>query len=398
MQNSYYNKNVYTIINLIAIFLSFIQIFADLKTIQLNSLNFSLYLIPRILIVLNLLGIYFYHKKNQITENSIIYLWMSVLIYALHGQWFSSGYFLAHIQSTLAISLFFGINRKRYIKYLVFSTISLIILIKIGSSSYSSIDSLSNKYKNDMSIATIIMSILSFLIFNFITLVKQQKEKVALKFSDIGKNVASIIHDIKGVACAPQLYIELIQAKVDSGNFEGIDKDLIRLQEEYDNLVEYVKDLNNVSKEKEGIKKFDILSLSNSVGNIFLKSRMKGTKFSVKGVQFVEADFQLTRSIFTNLIVNSLDAFEAKKITDRQINVEISKQKIKFMDNAGGFPAEVLERVKRKESMTTKENGSGLGLFLIQEYMNEQGGKAHFYNEDSKAVVELHFKENNIKK
>jgi len=391
---SSYSKKLFSTISILGIVFSIIQIFGDIAWIKEHlTVPIYLYLIPRAFICIGFVSVYLFYKNKILTDNSILFLGGLLTIYSVHGQQFVPGYFMAYLQSILAISLFFALPKNRFVSFLVLSGLFMIFSVGISNATYSKDLALIAKFRADVGISIVIINILSFFGYRFITLTRQQKDAAMLKFLDIGRNSASIIHDIKGVASTPQLYIEMISQKLQEGDYEGANFAIKKLQANYSNLVEYVRDLNEVSKEKEGVRKIDIMALIDSTANIFLKSKTKGIKISFKGSQFLEADFQLTRTVLSNLFVNSAEAFDSQKTPDRQINLEISKQKIKFYDNAGGFPLSVLERIKRKESFTTKENGSGLGIYLIQEYMAEQGGKANFYNENNGAVVELYFKD-----
>ena len=76
--------------------------------------------------------------------------------------------------------------------------------------------------------------------------------------------------------------------------------------------------------------------------------------------------------ILINLIVNARDAFDSKEIEEKKIFIKAylkdKRYIIEVIDNAGGIPGEVLERVF-EPYFTTKEQGKGTGLGL---YMSKK--------------------------
>ncbi|SFV67195.1 Putative two-component sensor histidine kinase [hydrothermal vent metagenome] len=73
--------------------------------------------------------------------------------------------------------------------------------------------------------------------------------------------------------------------------------------------------------------------------------------------------------IILNLIKNSMDAFIENKVQKRIINISVNETK-KFIniivkDNAGGIPAEIVEKIFDPYFSTKdKKNGTGLGLYM----------------------------------
>ncbi len=73
--------------------------------------------------------------------------------------------------------------------------------------------------------------------------------------------------------------------------------------------------------------------------------------------------------VFVNLLQNARDAFEKHPMEDRWLRVHVSRDEnnavIVVEDNAGGIPAETLERIF-EPYFTTKHSsqGTGLGLFM----------------------------------
>jgi len=73
--------------------------------------------------------------------------------------------------------------------------------------------------------------------------------------------------------------------------------------------------------------------------------------------------------VLTNIIMNARDAFDAERATDRTVTIDIGEEEgrsvVTITDNAGGIPAEVIDRVF-DPYFTTKgpEQGTGIGLYM----------------------------------
>ena len=109
--------------------------------------------------------------------------------------------------------------------------------------------------------------------------------------------------------------------------------------------------------------------------------RLMSAQLKNHNILFIE-DIEEKLSIFTykkdlehvliNLFSNSRDAFDGKDIKNKQIKIRVFLRDrdciIKFSDNAGGVPYEVIERIF-EPYFTTKEQGKGTGLGL---YMSKK--------------------------
>lgn len=101
------------------------------------------------------------------------------------------------------------------------------------------------------------------------------------------------------------------------------------------------------------------------------------------------------RLIFANLIRNSIDSFRqverADKTIDIQIDIEEDVLKICFRDNGSGIESERLEHIF-DPFYSTKENGTGLGLYIISTEIYNINGKISvdsILNEGTRFDIEL---------
>ena len=78
-----------------------------------------------------------------------------------------------------------------------------------------------------------------------------------------------------------------------------------------------------------------------------------------------------------NMITNAIDAFDNIDISEKTIDIEINaknkKLSVEFRDNGCGIESDIIENIFNP-FYTTKENGTGLGLYMIQSEVRKIGG------------------------
>lgn len=89
-----------------------------------------------------------------------------------------------------------------------------------------------------------------------------------------------------------------------------------------------------------------------------------------------------------NLINNSIDALECNKNLNRKVIIVSCRKSNRFLtiniqDNAGGIKKEVLKKIFRNKYITTKQNGTGLGLRIVYQIVTKQiGGSIEVKNKE----------------
>ena len=81
--------------------------------------------------------------------------------------------------------------------------------------------------------------------------------------------------------------------------------------------------------------------------------------------------------VLINLLANSKEAIQGQKLVDGQIRMEITqhenRSEVVVEDNAGGIPPDVLSKIF-DPYFTTKEKGTGIGLYMSQVIIEQNMG------------------------
>jgi len=201
--------------------------------------------------------------------------------------------------------------------------------------------------------------------------------------ASLGITVLAVSHEITNPMGTILNYSEAILKMIKTGNYDikqfeeaanNIRSNILRVSEFIDFVVAY-----NRRKRRKKLKG-DLYEILNDVmkgyGAIFKKRditvELKMDK-ELKEVFLYRGDFE---SILINFITNSLEALSFTK-GKRILRVSLFSDKesvhVIFSDNGKGIPPENREIIF-EPFFTTKEDGTGLGLKIVKEIVEEYGG------------------------
>ncbi len=100
----------------------------------------------------------------------------------------------------------------------------------------------------------------------------------------------------------------------------------------------------------------------------------------------VFADVQSLEEIFINLIVNACQAMPDGGEIQIIAKEDQKRTTITIKDNGPGIPAEQLPRIF-EPFYTTKTSGTGLGLYVVQQLVEKNGGKVEVSSEECRGTI-----------
>ena len=211
--------------------------------------------------------------------------------------------------------------------------------------------------------------------YKYESLTRQEAKMIA-----VGELSAGLAHEIRNPLGIIKNYIYIIKKKM-SGSVEKYAADAIDNSVDRINvLIENLLSFSRLSRENAGTA--DVKELLSQIVALERKRLEKNNiKIEVNiwdnenhGLYINEDVFRLA---VVNLINNSVDALNEADKEDKKIFIDIrradGKLFIDFKDNGKGIPKGNIEEIFNP-FFTTKETGTGLGLYIVASEIREAGG------------------------
>ena len=100
----------------------------------------------------------------------------------------------------------------------------------------------------------------------------------------------------------------------------------------------------------------------------------------------VPADLNQMKQVFFNLIRNSMQAMSSEGILHIKTELQGDRVLVTIRDTGGGIPSEALQHIF-EPYFTTKNEGSGLGLMIVQRVIREHGGLIEVSSEQGRGTT-----------
>ncbi|GEM_PF-4756757 len=229
----------------------------------------------------------------------------------------------------------------------------------------------------------------------------QARELVkADRFSTIGKMSTQIAHEIRNPLNAMGLKLELMEEMLEERADDlsvdemkvavgAIGKEIDRLREITDYYLKFAK-FPRVEKEWLDIS----VVLTDIVTFYSEEARRKGIEVetNLERPMRVHVDPNLLRHAMANLLKNSIEAMHGQEKGAGKIQVRSWRDgnsvRIQVKDSGPGIPVEVLDRVF-EPFFSTKKTGTGLGLTLVQQVLQEHAGEVRVTSEPGQGTTFL---------
>ena len=199
---------------------------------------------------------------------------------------------------------------------------------------------------------------------------KIEKEK------ELRSSLFKVTHEIKNPIAVCKGYLDMIdyEDKKKIRKYIPIIKDEInRTLILMDDFLDYTK----IKIEKEEMDLSMLLEeLEESLKDLFKKNKIKVNFNNIDDELYIEADYNRMKQVFINILKNAVEAKDIKK-DNMYINVKLENNsnniKIIIEDNGIGMDEETLNKISEM-FFTTKKKGSGLGVSLSKEIIEQHNG------------------------
>ena len=220
----------------------------------------------------------------------------------------------------------------------------------------------------------------TLMVFEDVTdkVIYEQQMRQEVKMDAINHLSVDFAHEVRNPLGIIRNYLFILRGEVRSSvglnAVEAAEKAVNRINSLITNLLHFAR------IEKDCRAEIDLRKLMNEILALEEK-RLREHQILVEltGEENVllQSNTESLKVIFLNLIENSIDAIAAKKNSQGKIQITIDRDgrnvKVFLRDNGGGIPKAVQEQVFNA-FFTTKEKGTGLGLYLVQNEVKKIGG------------------------
>jgi signal transduction histidine kinase len=220
-------------------------------------------------------------------------------------------------------------------------------------------------------------------LFSDLTAVMDLEEQLRLKDSlaAIGELTAGIAHEFRNGLATIQGYSKLIDVQTIPQPYrryvEGI-------RAETESLTQVVTNFLNFARPAQlTVSPVDIRAVcERAAEEIRAEARTRGGDIELKGAfGKIEGDEVLLRQAFSNLLRNAVEACADASVVpavaiESEVDAERGVMRVSVSDNGPGIDPAARERIFHP-FFTSKRNGTGLGLALVQKIIVFHNGRIH---------------------
>ena len=214
----------------------------------------------------------------------------------------------------------------------------------------------------------------------------------AEKLASVGRLAAGIAHEINNPLMPIRVNLELMKEDVEDNrevSIQDIDEAL-RSVNRISRIVERLQQFTRKRGDKAPVMQpinvaeiiEDVLSLS---GSYISKSGVK-VNLNLDETARIDGNRDQLEQVFLNIILNAHAAMQSGGRLDIESHVEGNSLLIRFADTGTGIASDMLDKIF-EPFVSTKENGSGLGLFISYGIVENHNGQIHAESELGKGSV-----------
>ncbi len=226
---------------------------------------------------------------------------------------------------------------------------------------------------------------------NHLEIAKRELQKLE-RMKPLASSAAAVVHDVRNSLGVIQSTAQFVLKKLKPAEQERKAWEMVERNAE--SIKKILKGYLGLARQGSGEK--EKISLNELVENVVHFIELEARKKNVA----IESSFEpsapsllLERSAMEsavlNLAINSIEAMEGGRL---KFTTKLSEQKIslEIEDTGPGIPKEVRDKLF-EPFMTTKENGTGMGLFSVKEIVKQNGGEITAQSGDGGTKMILSF-------
>ncbi len=234
-----------------------------------------------------------------------------------------------------------------------------------------------------------------FVVDTFHELVTKLKEKekeleaqveLNQRLSQLGEMSAGISHELRNSMSVISGYAKLLGKKVDESNKPTVDS----IVAEINSMDRVISELLAFAKPADlHTERADLNNIINeSVETVIAGNDAINISINAPEIIFVRADDVLLRQAISNILINSIDALPSGGNIEIELSRLSDKAKLSIRDNGPGIPEEIVPKIFLP-FFTTRQDGVGLGLALVQKIIVGHGGNIEVVSKEGEGTAFL---------
>ncbi len=210
-----------------------------------------------------------------------------------------------------------------------------------------------------------------------------KSEKLAI----IGELASRMAHDLRNPLSTIKNTIELMESKPKLKIEEKLQyygrlrRAMNRMSHQVDDVLDFVR----TSELK--LQPYSVLDIINNVKDSITIPNDVTVKIDQENVR-INCDYRKIEAVFTNLILNAIQAVETKGQVHIRIIDNVNDVLIAFEDSGKGIEPQNLSKIF-DPLFTTKQLGTGLGLSICKSIVEQHGGNITVKNNPTTFLVRL---------
>jgi signal transduction histidine kinase len=207
------------------------------------------------------------------------------------------------------------------------------------------------------------------------------------KLSTLGLIAGSIAHEVKNPLSSIKTIASVLAEDLGDEHkedFELIVGEIDRLSGTVTQLLQFARPANEASSNGSTLN--SIQGTLRVLGHLAKQRNVSMDVDLPETLPAISANHDMLREVIFNLISNSIDATSGGGHVGVLCRGEEGRVKIEVRDDGPGLSPEVQDRLF-EPFVTTKDGGTGLGLYIVGRRVREMGGEIHCETQKGEGTV-----------